>query len=401
MKFTYQARTLSGETQNGTIEASSSEAALSLLARRSLYVTILEESGKEPFFAKRLTFFEGVSLQDVMSFSRQLSIMFKAQVPLVEILQTIGSQMKNSGFREKLMKISDQVEAGASFSKALNEFPSVFSPFYINMVKSGEVSGKLSEVLAKLADHLEREYDILSKVKGAMIYPIFVLVLSGGLLLLMLFFIIPNLTALLKETEQELPPLTKATIAFADFARAWGWAMLIAIFGSIIFFMRWMKTQEGKKVMDRVVLHVPVLKTALQTLYLSRFSENLATLIASGIPITQALEISGSTIGNSVYEEAIAQAKQTVSEGDSISNSLERYRTEFPPIFTHMVKVGEKSGNLEETLLSVSHFYQKEVNRTLEALLALLEPVLIVFLVLGVAFLMAAVVLPLYQLSTV
>ncbi len=401
MKFTYEARTQSGETQSGTLEASSREAALSLLARRSLYITTLEESGKEPFFAKRLEFLERVSLKDVVNFSRQLSIMFKAQVPLVEILQTIASQTRNSGFREKILKISDQVEAGSSFSKALADFPGVFSPFYVNMVRSGEASGKLSQILEKLAEHLEREHDLTSKVKGAMVYPIFVLVLSVGLLFLMLFIIIPNLTELLKETEQELPPLTKATIAFADFVRVWGFALILLIAALAFLFMRWMKTREGQNTMDRVVLYVPVLNTTLQTLYLSRFAENLSTLIGSGLPITQALEISGSTIGNSVYAEAIAQAKRMVSEGDSISNSLEQYRREFPPIFTHMVRVGEKSGSLEETLASVSQFYQKEVNRTLDVLLALLEPLLIVFLGLGVAFLMAAVVLPLYQLNTV
>lgn len=401
MKFTYEARTQSGETQSGTIEASSREAALALLARRSLYITTLEESGKEPFFAKRLEFLERVSSKDVVNFSRQLSIMFKAHVPLVEILQTVASQTRNAGFRAKILKISDQVEAGASFSKALDSFPGVFSPFYINMVRSGEASGKLSQVLEKLADHLEREYDLVSKVKGAMVYPIFVLVMSVGLLFLMLFIIIPNLTAILKETEQELPPLTKATIAFADFVRAWGFVLVLLIIAGVFFCMRWMKTKEGQSTMDRVVLYVPVLKTTLQTLYLSRFAENLSTLIGSGLPITQALEIAGHTIGNSVYADAIAQAKKTVSEGDSISNSLEQYRREFPPIFTHMVRVGEKSGNLGETLLSMSHFYQKEVNRTLDVLLALLEPLLIVFLGLGVAFLMAAVVLPLYQLSSV
>ena len=364
-------------------------------------MTILEESGKEPFFAKRLEFPKKVSLKDIVAFSRQLSIMFKASVPLVEILQTVASQTGNPGFREKIMKISDRVEAGSSFSKGLAEFPAIFSPFYVNMVKSGEASGKLSSILEKLADHLEREYDLTSKLKGAMVYPIFVLVLAVGLLFLMLFFIMPNLTALLKETEQELPPLTKATIAFADFARSWWWLFTLGIGVSIVTFVSWRKTLQGRRTIDRAMLNAPVVKSTLQTLYLSRFAENLATLIGSGLPIIQALEISGSTVGNSVYEDAIVEVKKSVSEGSSISGSLEQYRKEFPPIFTHMVRVGEKSGNLEETLSSVSGFYQKEVNRTLETLLSLLEPVLIVCLGLGVAFLMAAVLLPLYQLSSV
>ena len=401
MKFTYRARAQNGEIQSGTIEASSREAAFQLLGQRSLYVTSLEESGKEPFFAKRLEFAKKISLKDIVAFSRQLSIMFKASVPLVEILQTVASQTENPGFQEKIMKISDQVEAGSSFSKGLAEFPAIFSPFYVNMVKSGEASGKLSSILEKLADHLEREYDLTSKLKGAMVYPIFVLVLAVGLLFLMLFFIMPNLTALLKETEQELPPLTKATIAFADFARSWWWIFTLGIGVSIVTFVSWRKTLQGRRTIDRAMLNAPVVKSTLQTLYLSRFAENLATLIGSGLPIVQALEISGSTVGNSVYEDAIVEVKKSVSEGSSISGSLEQHRKEFPPIFTHMVRVGEKSGNLEETLSSVSGFYQKEVNRTLETLLSLLEPVLIVCLGLGVAFLMAAVLLPLYQLSSV
>ncbi|MDO8655198.1 MAG: type II secretion system F family protein [bacterium] len=399
MKFNYQARDEKGETQTGVIDASSREAALQLLGRRSLYVTLLDETGDAPWYSKRIALFEHVSGKDVVTFSRQIAIMFKSQVPLVESLHTISQQSTNQAFKEKILKMSEGVEGGTAFSKVLSDYPEVFSPFYVNMVRSGEVSGKLSEVLNKLADHLEREYGLVSKIKGAMVYPIFVVALAVGVLFLMVFFVVPRLTEVLQESGQELPAITKGVIGFTVFIRSWGWLLLLFLIAGGTVFMRWSRTKEGRDAVGRVLLRIPLISPFLKMLFLSRFAENLATLIAGGIPITQSLEISAAIVGNSVYEQIIEESKDSISHGTQISSTLQRHPKEFPPLFTQMLQVGERAGNMEETLLAVARFYQQEVDRTVDSLLSLLEPLLIVTLGLGVGFLMAAVVLPLYQIG--
>ena len=245
MKFNYQARDEKGETQTGVVDASSREAALQLLGRRDLYVTLLEETGEAPWYSRRIALFEHVSFKDVVTFSRQLAIMFKSQVPLVESLHTISQQSTNPAFKEDVLKISEEVEGGTAFSNVLARYPNIFSPFYINMVRSGEASGKLSETLDKLADHLEREYGLISKIRGAMIYPAFVVVLAIGVLFLTVFFVVPQLTKVLEESGQELPAITRGVIVFTTFLRAWGWLLLIALIGGGIVWFRWIHTQEG------------------------------------------------------------------------------------------------------------------------------------------------------------
>lgn len=401
MKFNYQARDEKGETQTGVIDASSREAALQLLARRNLYITLLEETGEVPWYSKRVVFLEHISLRDVVNFSRQLAIMFKSQVSLVESLRVISQQSTNPAFKEKILKMSEGVEGGTSFSKALSDYPQIFSPFYVNIVRSGEASGKLAEALNKLADHLEREYALISKIQGAMIYPAFVVALAVGVLFLTVFFVIPNLTEVLQESGQELPAITKGVISFTTFLRAWGWLLLMFFIAGSMASLRWVRTPEGRVFVGKILLHIPLIAPFLKMVYLSRFAENLATLIAGGLPITQSLEISAAIVGNPVYASAIQEAKEAVSHGTQISSTLRRYPGEFPPLFTQMLDVGERAGNIEETLLAVSRFYQQEVDRTVDSLLSILEPLLIVVLGLGVGFLMAAVVLPLYQIGNI
>lgn len=400
MKFNYQARDEKGETQTGVIDASSREAALQLLGRRSMYVTLLEEAGEAPWYSKRIALFEHVSFKEVVTFSRQIAIMFKSQVSLVESLHVISQQSANPAFKEKILKMSEMVEGGAAFSRVLSEYPQVFSSFYVNMVKSGEVSGKLAEVLDKLADHMEREYGLISKIKGALVYPIFVVVLAIGVLFLMVFFVVPKLTEVLKESGQELPAITRGVIAFTAFLQSWGWLLLLFMIALGIVWARWARTQEGKAAVGKLLLRIPLVSPFLKMVYLSRFAENLATLIAGGIPIIQSLEISASIVGNSVYEHIIEESKEAISHGTQISGTFQRYPKEFPPLFTQMLDVGERAGNMEETLLAVARFYQQEVDRTVDSLLSILEPALLIVLGLGVGFLMAAVVLPLYQIGT-
>lgn len=400
MKFNYQARGKKGETQTGVIEASSKEAAAQLLSRHDLYVTLLEEEKAASVYSKRLAFFDRVSVREIMLFSRQLSIMFQSRVSLVEALQVLGSQMKNASFKEKIFEISESVEGGTTFSQAIEHYPSLFSSFYVNMVKSGEASGTLSGVLEYLADHLEREYYLSSKIKGALVYPMFIVFLALAVLFLMMYFVIPNLSRVLESTGTELPGVTKAVLWLAGFTRAWGWLLfLLSGIGAFLAY-KYAKTKEGKRFLSILYLKIPALSQFLQMIYLSRFAENLSTLIGGGLPIVQCLDITANIIGNDVYKDIIEEAREEVRKGSRISQVLQKYPTEFPPVFTQMVFVGEKSGTLDKSLMSIVRFYQKEVEGAVERILSVLEPALIVVLGLLVGGMMAAVMLPLYNMAS-
>ena len=400
MKFNYQARDKKGKTQSGVIEASSNEAALQLLAGHNLFVTFLEAAEARPFFEKNIAFFERTSIKDVVLFSRQLAVMFVSRVPLVEALQTLASQTRSRSFREKILRLSEQVEGGTPLSGALAKYPEAFSPFYINMVKSGEASGTLSSVLEYLAEHMEREYHLMSKIHSALVYPAFVVTLAIVVLSLLMFFVIPNLSRVLEETGAELPVITQIVLNTAGFVRGFWWLFLVFGTGAVFLFLRWKKTPEGTKMVDRVYLKVPLLGSFLRMVYLSRFAENLSTLVAGGLPIVQALDITSQIVGNTVYARIVEEAKEEVQKGNQISSVLQKYPSEFPPLFSQMVFVGEKSGTVEKTLSNIVSFYEKEVERTVEAFLSILEPALIVFLGVVVGGLLDSVLLPLYHLSS-
>ncbi len=398
MKFNYQARDQKGQAQVGVIEASGREAALQILSRNGLFVTILEQEGKDkPFYARRLAFFDRVPVKEIMLFSRQLAILFKSEVPLLESLRTLSLQTKNINFKEKILQISEKVEGGTSLSEALSSFPAVFSPYYISIIKSGETSGSLSSMLNALADHLEREYTLTNKIRSALMYPAFVVFIGIAVLFLTMFFVIPNIVKVLGASHQQLPLATKIVIAIASFLHNWWLALLLASSASLFFLFRYMRSPEGKKIVDTLILKVPVIGTFLKTVSITRFAENLSTLIAGGLPIVQALEITQDVVGNDAYQKIIAEAKEAVRKGSNISDVLLQYPGEFPPLFTQMVQVGEKSGTLDTILLNIVDFYQKEVANTVDSLLGVLEPVLIVVLGLLIGGMMAAVLLPLYQ----
>ena len=400
MKLNYQARNKEGQVFSGVVEASSKEAAVLFLQRRGLYVTVLEPVGKPPIYARRIKFLERTPKKDVVLFSRQLSIMFKTKVPLVEALQVLAAQNKNPNFKEKLFNISEQVQGGTSLSDALKKYPELFSSFYVSMLKSGEASGKLSESLEYLANHLEREYDLENKIKSAMTYPALILVFVLGVLFLMVFYIVPSLTEVLQETGQELPVITQIVIGITSFLREKFWIFFILVVGFLIFIVRYYKTKEGKRFFDELFLKLPLIGSFLKMMYLSRFAENLSTLISGGLPIAQALEITGDIVENTIYKEIIFDARDKVRKGEQISSALSQNPDFFPPMFCQMALVGEKTGTLDQTLMDVVSFYQKETERMTTSLLSVLEPALIIFLGGIVGGLMFATMLPLYQMMS-
>jgi len=397
MKFNYQTRTKKGEIRSGQVEASSREAAASFLQKHGLYVTFLEEA-IPPIYARRIKFFEKISQKDLVLFSRQLAIMFKSKVPLVESLRVLSQQTDNPDFKEKIMKISEEVEGGTALSNALENFPEVFSSFYIAMVKSGEVSGKLSEVLNYLADHLEREYHLTAKTKGALLYPSLIVFVVILVLLLMIFFVIPQLAEVLTTEKEALPWITMFVINSSAFVRDWGWALFIILVLFVAGFLKYYRTDRGQRFFDREFVKFPLLGPFFKMINVARFAENLSTLISGGLPIAQVLETVGDIISNTAYKEVIFKMRDEVRKGVPISAVLSRNPDLFPPVFIQMVLVGEKTGTLDSTLMNIVDFYQKEIDRMIDNALSILEPVLILVLGLVVAGLMLSILMPLYKM---
>ncbi len=397
MQFNYQARTKNGLVQVGVIEVSSRKDAVSLLQKEGLYVTHLEEVMSKPFYFRQVGLLNKAGKKDIMMFCRELALMLKSGVGLVESLKALAEQTGKSVFRGQIVEVSADVEGGVYFSEALARFPKVFSNFFINIIKAGEASGRLSESLSYLAQHLEREYNLINKIKSGMTYPAFILVVFLGIGGLGIFMVLPSFKETLSSLDVELPFLTLAVLGFGDIVRVWWWAFLIGTILIIVLAWRYFKTDEGREIMGRIALRIPILGKTLRRIYLTRFTENLSTLILAGLPITQALDIVSGTTGNKTYQAIIMEAQEGVRRGELMSSVLEKYPKDMPGLVTQMIKVGERTGRLDESLMNVANFYETEVNRNIDALVDIIEPVLIVVLGGLVAVLMISIIVPVYK----
>lgn len=399
MKFAYEARTPAGEIQSGTVEAPSHEAALKILERYNLVIVGLEEEKGGLALKKEIKLFARIKRQEIVAFSRQLAVLFEAQVPLLDALKTLAAQTPNPKFEATISDIAAEVDAGTPLSQAFAKYPKLFSNFYVSVVRAGEASGRLNEVLNYLADHEERAYDLTRKVRGALIYPAFIvasLVLVGAI---MLIFVVPQITSIFEESEAELPFLTVTVIALSDFAKAFWWLIVVLLGGAGFGLARFFKTPDGALLKDTLLLQIPILKNLFQKVYLTRLAENLSTLIKGGIPIIQALTITGEVVGNLVYRRTIEEAAEEVRKGGSISGVLKNNKY-IPSLVTQMVMVGENTGRLDSILGTVASFYQKDVDNMVSNLTALIQPILILILGGAAGLLVAAILLPIYNLSS-
>jgi type IV pilus assembly protein PilC len=399
MQFNYQARTKQGEIKVGVVEATSREVALDLLEKYGLFVTVLEEATTVPIYQRKIKLFNRIPQVEVVNFTRQAAILFKARIPIVEIFYTLGRQTKNQLFKEKIMDIAEAVEGGTSLSAALARHPKIFNQFFISIVKSGEVSGELPEILDYLADHLERDHDFNSTIRGAMIYPALVLLVIFVVMAMMFLYVIPNLGKIITEMGAEPPLATRIVLSMSNFFRSWGLLLTIIFILFIIGIFRFYKSERGKKIFDKAFLRFPIIGGFIQKVALTRLAENLATLISGGVPITQSLEVTADIVGNDVFKTIILEARDGVKKGETISSILEKYPEFVPPLFSQMTLVGERAGQISPALKSICSFYQKDVDRTLENFVSFLEPVMIIFLGLVVGGLMVAVLMPIYQIG--
>lgn len=398
MKYKYKARNQAGAVQEGVVEASSVSNASALLQRHNLVVTVLDPVKESGVLLGLSRMWEGVSGKEFVIFSRQMAVMVEAKVPLLSALHGIIEQTENPYFAGILSAVLADVDEGKSLSEALRRHPEVFSDLYVNMIQSGEVSGNLQQSLESLADNIEKNYILTQKIKGVLYYPAFILSAFFLVGFLMITFVIPKLTEMLKETDAKLPITTQALIATGNFMQHYWWAVLIAIIAAVMGLVYYIRTDDGKKEFEVITLKMPVVGRVLKYVYLARFAENLSTLVRSGIPIVSALQITGRVVGNVVYENHISEAADKVKTGGSMSEVFSK-RKDFPAIMTQMIKVGEDTGKLDSTLDTMAKFYSREADQIVSNLSAIIEPVLIVILGVGVGTLVFSIIIPIYNIA--
>jgi type II secretory pathway component PulF len=401
MLFNYESVDTTGAKKTGSIDAVNSEVAISSLQRRGLTLTSIVEAGTGgSLFSKNIALFDRISNKDVVILSRQLSTLFEAQISALRIFRLLASETENHVLGSKMQVIADDLQAGSPISDALAKHPKVFSTFYVNMVKAGEESGKLDETFQYLADYLDRSYELSSKIKGALIYPAFIVVTFITVMVLMFTMVIPKISGILTESGQEIPVYTQVVLGISNFLLQYGFVLLgVALIGGF-FFVRFIRTPSGRMTYDQAMLGIPYISTLFKKLYLSRFADNMNTMLISGIPMVRALELTSTVINNKVYENILATAVEEVTGGRTLSESLSATPHEIPGIMVQMMKVGEETGEVGSILKTMSRFYTREVTTAVDSLVSLIEPLMIVMLGGGVAVLLASVLIPIYNIAS-
>lgn len=397
MLFNYKALENSGVKREGSIEAISLDVAIDSLQKRGLIVAEIEPAEKEPWYSG-LSFVGRVSNRDIVILSRQMATLFEAQISALKIFDLLSTEVENDRLRKSLVQISEDLQGGSSISKALSKHPHIFSEFYVNMVKSGEETGKLNETFSYLADHLDRTYEVVSKAKNALIYPAFVITVFIGVMILMFTFIVPKIGAILLDSGEEVPFFTQIVLNISNLLVNYGLILLAIVVALVFLVIKYARTEEGASYLARLKLQLPYVGNLYRKLYLSIIADNMNTMVLSGIPMVRAIEVTAAVVGNEVYKKALEESLVAVKGGSSFSSSLTQHE-EIPGMLVQMIRVGEESGELGNILKTMARFYQREVVNAVDTMVSLIEPVMIVVLGLGVGVLLASVLVPIYNIA--
>ncbi len=399
MKFSFQAKNTLGDMRQGHIEATSKEAAAVMLQSKGMVPILIEEEKEVPELLKAIQhLWEGISLREVSVFYRQMATLIGAKVSIITSMRAVADQTENIYLRTVIWGMVDDLEDGMPFSEAMAKNPSVFESLAVSMVRAGELSGNLERSIMFLADNAEKNYELNSKIRGALFYPGFVLSASVIIGFIVFTVVLPKLTAVFKDMKVELPWYTKALMVAGAFMSQYWWVVLIFLVAIIVGVIYYVKSEEGKKEWDVLKMKLPVVGNVFKFVYIARFSENLAVLLTGGIPIVRALTIISSVVNSTTYEAVILRAAEEVKKGGTMSSVFAR-SPYFPPIVSQMIKIGEDSGKIDEVLMHIAVFYGKETDRITRNLSTMMEPILISFLGLGVAGLVFAILMPIYNLS--
>lgn len=400
MKFVFKAKNSQGKVREGMVESLNAESAATILERNNLVPISIVEEKQVPTIVKQVQkLWEGVKQKELMVFFQQLSTLIGAHVPVVSALRTIEEQVDNRYFKIVIKEMADDVEDGLQFSSAIEKHADVFSPLTVSMLRAGEVSGELQRAIDVVSQNIEKNYQLSAKIKGALYYPIFVITVALIIGFLVVTFILPRITVMIKDLKVPIPWYTAVLIWVGDFMSVYWWAVLLAIIAMVGGVLYYARTPVGKREWEQLLLKIPVVGELSRNIYITRFSENLAALLDGGIPVVRALTIASEVVGNNVYEKIILKAADEVKSGGTMSTVFLR-SNEFPPIVSQMVRIGEETGSLASVLVSVAKFYNQEVETMTRSLTALIEPILIVFLGIGVGILVVGVLLPIYNIAS-
>jgi len=400
MLFSYKAIDQANVQREGTVEAPSVDAAITAVQKRGYTLISIEESNAGGGILNiEIEFFNRVSNKEIVILSRQVATLFQAQVSPLRIFKLLAEEIENKKLQGALNQMVEDLQGGAPISRALASHPDIFTSFYVNLVKAGEETGSLEQTFDYLADYLDRAYEVQSKAKSALIYPAFVIGVFIIVMTLMMTNVIPSIAAILIDSGQELPIYTTIVIAISNFMSAYIGLIAIAIAAAGVALWRYSLTEVGRYTIDSFILSVPVLGDLQQKLMLTRICDNLSTMLASGISIVQALEVTADVVDNAVYREILQETLEEVRGGRSFADTLSNY-PEIPGILMQMTKVGEETGSLASILVTLSNFYRREVNNAIDTMIALIEPIMVVMLGLGVGVLLASVLMPIYNLTS-
>lgn len=391
--FVWEGKLANGSIKKGEIEAADKASAALILKRQRIIPTKLKSKSKDiSLFEKKVT------TKDIVIFTRQFSTMINAGLPLVQCLDILSSQQPNPSFKKVLSQIKGDVEGGSTFADALGKHPKIFDGLYVNLVAAGEVGGVLDTVLNRLAVYMEKNEALKNKVKGAMTYPIIVLCVAFGVVAILMIFVIPTFSDMFKQFGAALPGPTQLVVTLSAFFRNFWWAMIGTIV-AIIFGFKWIRTQEkGRYHTDKMMLRLPVFGSLLKKVAVAKFTRTLGTMISSGVPIMDGLEITSRTAGNMIIENAIRSVRTAISEGRTMSEPLEQTGL-FPGMVVQMIAVGEATGAMDQMLGKIADFYDEEVDTAVEALTSALEPMLMVFLGGIIGFVVVAMYLPIFKMA--
>ncbi len=403
MLFNYKAIDSANIQREGTVEAPTVDAAISAVQKRGYTLISIDETVQDKglFGALNInfSFFQSVSNKDVVILSRQISTLFQAQVSPLRIFRLLSAEVENPQLKLAMNQIVEDLQAGSSISRALAAHPDIFSSFYVNLVRSGEESGSLERSFAYLADYLDRQYEVISKARNALVYPAFVVSIFVVVMGMMLTLVIPSIAKILTDSGQELPIYTRIVIGISDFMVNYIVVILLVIAGGGISLWRFSKTDVGRRTIDEFIISVPYLGDLQKKLLLTRICDNMATMLGNGISIVQALEVTADVVDNTVYKEIIEASLLEVKGGRSFADSIAEY-PEIPGVLAQMAKVGEETGSLGNILNTLANFYRREVNNAVDTLIGLIEPAMIVMLGVGVGVLLASVLMPIYNLTS-
>ncbi|MFO0743775.1 MAG: type II secretion system F family protein [Candidatus Paceibacterota bacterium] len=405
MLFKYKAIKVDGSRLEGKIEGSSEDDAIATLQDRQLIIVSLDPYVEKNLFGSPTTGFKipffgpSVKEKDIVVFSRQISTLFQSGVSALRSFRLVATETENPELKRILNLIADEVQSGSSISSAMSRYDKVFGSFYSNMIKAGEESGKLNEAFDYLADYLDRNFDLTQKIKKASIYPIFVSVTFVAVMVVMIVFVIPQLAEMLLSEGQSLPLVTRMILGVGNLGKNYG--ILFLIFASFIGYYLYSlsQTQSGKANLDYIKLKLPIFKVLYNKIFLSRVTDNLDTMLSSGVPIVRALEITSDVVDNVVYRDLLVRVSKKVKGGKALSQAFYE-EEELPNILVQMTKIGEETGKLGYVLRSLSSYYKREVSTAIDTALSLVEPALIIFLAGGVGILLAAVLIPMYSVVT-